>query len=132
VAGLVAYLRALPSPFANDLKRPEFAVSMVDYLSRKITALDEDTNVDYGEEQEFVRRRVIWNGNVGLDNCLTGYYTGHESAEVRSICGPVIRGLPKPGSTDNWTPGSNEGGSDGVTWSVHALFFEGQRPAIDY
>ncbi|KAH7629776.1 glycosyl hydrolase family 71-domain-containing protein [Sordaria sp. MPI-SDFR-AT-0083] len=104
VAALVAYLRALPSPFAEDLKNPVFAGKMVKYLTRKVNVID-DLNV-YDPQIEDIGnpRRIIWNGNVGVENCLVGYRTGFQSAEAQAVCKVVNEGIPEPGNTDNWTP----------------------------
>ena len=127
VAALVAYLRALPSPFAEDLKKTVFAVKMVKYLTRKVNVYDRLDDYFPDLEEMGNHRRIIWNGNVGVENCLVGYRSGFKSDEAKAVCEVVNEGLPEPGNTDNWTPdtryidnnfplrsGSSNGGA--VTW----------------
>ncbi|KAK3493348.1 glycosyl hydrolase family 71-domain-containing protein [Neurospora crassa] len=127
VAALVAYLRALPSPFAEDLKKTVFAVKMVKYLTRKVNVYDRLDDFFPVLEEMGNHRRIIWNGNVAVENCLVGYRSGFKSDEAKAVCEVVNEGLPEPGNTDNWTPdtryidnnfplrsGSSNGGA--VTW----------------
>ncbi|EGO56249.1 hypothetical protein NEUTE1DRAFT_146972 [Neurospora tetrasperma FGSC 2508] len=132
VAALVAYLRALPSPFAEDLKKTVFAVKMVKYLTRKVNVIDQLEDYFPDLEEMGNHRRIIWNGNVGVENCLVGYRSGFKSDEAKAVCEVVNEGLPEPGNTDNWTPdtryidnnfplrsGSSNGGA--VTWHSGAV-----------
>lgn len=127
ISSVVAYLRALDSPFANDLRDSVFAVKMVDYLSRKVRVVGNTGTIDPDEEQEGFHPRIVWNGNVELENCLVGYGKEFKSDEAKAVCGAVNKGLPEPGKTDNWVPdgevtedlwsgaSSNRGA---ITWSV--------------
>lgn len=98
VSGLIAYLRALPSPFAGD------AVKMMKYLSRKVRVIDNAGSIDVKLKEEGTRRHIIWNGNVKDENCLIGYGKEFKSDEAKAVCGAVNNGLPDPGNTDNWDP----------------------------
>ncbi|KAK4202758.1 glycosyl hydrolase family 71-domain-containing protein [Triangularia verruculosa] len=120
VAGLVAYLRAMPSPFFHDLKSPAFVSKLISFMTREVQVTDPRNDYDWSREYNGIPRKVIWNGNVGNENCLIGYYIGYLSSEARAICEVLIASLPEPGNTDSWTPGNMGGGSssDGrVTWS---------------
>lgn len=122
----MAYLRALNSPFADDLRKPAFVAKLVEYLSRTIDAYDPSDRYDYNRESRGKPRPVVWNGNVLDENCLVGYPNGYVSEKAKSVCGKVNANLPQPGNTDNWTPpGANNGGGSGggaITWSVHVQF----------
>lgn len=127
-AGLIAYLRGLDSDYSTALEDPATAVKMMKYLSRalivKVTE-DENSIAESPNEDPNYRPRVIWNGNVQKENCLTGY----TSELATSICSKFLEGLPAADAFTNWDPdmtvgssfgsgsGSSSGGEGGLTWN---------------
>ena len=98
---------------------PANAVKMVKYLSRQIRVNGPRPWEQTSRERlglEFWER-IIWNGNVGNENCLTGY----SSPIARQICDPIVALIPD--NLDNWIPqdlpvgsGGEDAGNGGLTW----------------
>jgi hypothetical protein len=98
---------------------PANAVKMVKYLSRQIVINGPIPPEQYSTEREGrpFKENIIWNGNVGDENCLTGY----SSPMAKQICDPFVIFIPD--NLDNWDPedlpagGSGEdAGNEGLTW----------------
>lgn len=72
VAGLVGYLRSLPSPkWHEQLKEPRNVKKMVQLLHRRFLT----HNVPYSPALKKKLRPVIWNGQIGEHSCLRDYET---------------------------------------------------------
>lgn len=68
VAGVVAYLRSLNSPYKKELEKPAAVKKLIKLLHRRIPLKDKPAGYSLLE-----RRPIIWNGQVGKLNCLTDY-----------------------------------------------------------
>ncbi|RKK65966.1 hypothetical protein BFJ69_g15824 [Fusarium oxysporum] len=98
VAGLVAYLRSLPSSWDDQLHQPANVKKLIRAISRKIV-LQSGAALPRGKE-------VIWNGQDGSRSC----FDKGSSLEACPEIPPVL--APWPGN-----PGGG-GGSDGPTKSI--------------